>query len=84
MKKEDIFSILVKHTREIVPELEQHHFQWDDRLADLGANSVDRAEIIMETLEALSLQIPRIELSEARNLGVWRKSFMKKCSMHDL
>ncbi|MDU0814649.1 acyl carrier protein [Bacillus siamensis] len=69
MKKEDIFSILVHHTREIVPELEQHHFQWDDRLADLGANSVDRAEIIMETLEALSLQIPRIELSEARNLG---------------
>lgn len=38
-------------------------------MADLGANSVDRAEIIMMTLEALSLQIPSIELSEARNLG---------------
>ncbi|MBO1581235.1 acyl carrier protein [Bacillus sp. XF8] len=69
MKKEDIFLILVQHAREIVPELEQHHFQWEDRLVDLGADSVNRAEIIMLTLEALSLRIPSIELSEARNLG---------------
>lgn len=69
MNRGEIFSLLVEHAREVVPELEQHQFQWEDRLADLGANSVDRAEIIMMTLEALSLQIPRIELSEARNLG---------------
>ncbi len=31
---------------------------------DLGANSIDRAEIVTMTLEALSLPIPRVELSE--------------------
>jgi len=38
-------------------------------LADLGANSIDRAEIVTMTLEALSLSIPRVALSEARNIG---------------
>lgn len=84
MSKEDIFSILVQHTREIVPELEQHHFEWGDRLADLGANSVDRAEIIMMTLEALSLQIPSIELSEARNLGGLAEILFEKSNKNAL
>ncbi|MBA4543503.1 MULTISPECIES: acyl carrier protein [Thermoactinomyces] len=69
MKREDIFAIITQHAREVVPELEHHAFRPDDRLADLGANSVDRAEIIMLTLESLSLQIPLVELSEARNIG---------------
>ena len=69
MNQETIFKTIVRIICEVIPELEGHVFQPDDRLVDLGANSIDRAEIVTMTLEALSLPIPRVELSEARNIG---------------
>ncbi|MCZ8522700.1 MULTISPECIES: acyl carrier protein [Paenibacillus] len=69
MDKEQIFRIVIEHTRELLPELEDHVFQYSDRLSDLGANSVDRAEIVMMTMETLSLSIPRVELFGASNIG---------------
>lgn len=69
MNKEQIFNLVISHSRELLPELEHHSFQYSDRLTDLGANSVDRAEIVMMTMEFLSLQIPRVELFGATNIG---------------
>jgi polyketide biosynthesis acyl carrier protein len=46
MSTEAIFEIIVRHTREVVPKLEAHRFQLTDSLRELGANSVDRADII--------------------------------------
>jgi polyketide biosynthesis acyl carrier protein len=69
MSKDDIFKLLIRNICEVIPDLKGHDFKPDDRLADLGANSVDRADIVMMTMEALSLQIPRVELSGAKNIG---------------
>lgn len=69
MDKQDIFSIITRNAREIVPELETHEFQWEDSLRALGANSVDRSEIVMLTLEELSLDIPLSETVRAENIG---------------
>ncbi|MFD0727077.1 acyl carrier protein [Lysobacter brunescens] len=69
MNVQDIFDILAGHTREIVPGLESHPFQFSDSLRALGANSIDRSEIIMMTLESLSLSIPLIDLAKAENMG---------------
>lgn len=69
MKKEEIFQLIVCNSCGVIPDLEDHEFKPDDQLGNLGANSVDRAEIITLTLEALSLQIPRVELFGANNIG---------------
>lgn len=69
MQKGQIFKIVVRIVREVIPGLEGHVFQPDDLLVDLGANSVDRAEIIMLAIEELSLRTPRIELSDAKSIG---------------
>ena len=69
MNKDAIFQTVVHIICEVIPELEGHPFQPDDRLVDLGANSIDRAEIVTMALETLSLPIARIELSEAKNIG---------------
>jgi len=68
MNKEEIFKIIVQHTCEVVPELEDHSFKSSESLKELGANSIDRAEIISLTLESLSLQIPMVETFGAKNL----------------
>lgn len=69
MNVNDIFNIIVRNTCEVVPALEGHSFQFDDSLRDLGANSVDRSEIVMMTLESLSLNIPMIQIARAENMG---------------
>lgn len=69
MNRDEVFDLIVRCTREVVPGLEGHVFQRHDRLADLGANSVDRAEIVIMVLEALSLKIPRVELFGPKNIG---------------
>lgn len=69
MTIDDIFKILVNHTREVLPEVEDHDFLMKDSLRELGANSIDRSEIIMLTLETLSLSIPLIAVAKAENMG---------------
>lgn len=67
--KEEIFRIIVGHAQEVVPGLDAHPFQPTDSLRALGANSVDRADIIMMTLESLGVRIPLIDLAKAENIG---------------
>ncbi|MGP3971258.1 phosphopantetheine-binding protein [Streptomyces sp. 6N223] len=40
-----------------------------DSLRDLGANSIDRADIITETMEQLDVSLPMVRFGEARNIG---------------
>jgi len=68
ISKEEILEALYRHTREVLPTLVDHEFVHGDSLKALGANSVDRADIIMLTLEALSLRIPMVDLARAENI----------------
>lgn len=69
MTLEEIFATIVGHTREILPGLDDHAFQFTDSLRELGANSIDRSEVVMLTLESLSLKAPMIEFAKAENMG---------------
>lgn len=69
MNAQEIFQMITRHTCEVLPELEDHDFKETDSLKDLGANSVDRSEIVMMTLESLSLNIPLIVIAQAENMG---------------
>lgn len=69
MDTKDIFELIANCTREVIPELCDHAFQREDSLQDLGANSVDRAEIVTMVLESLSLKMPRVEAFGPRNIG---------------
>ena len=68
MTKDEIFKKIIIHTKEVVPELENHNFVMMDSLKKLGANSVDRAEIITKMMETLELDIPRVDLFGAQNI----------------
>ena len=69
MKIEDILEVIARHTREVVASLEAHEFRPEDSLRELGANSVDRADILIMTLDTLSLNIPLVEMAKAENIG---------------
>jgi len=69
MNREEVFNVVTDIICEVLPELEGHDFKYDDRLKDLGANSVDRAEIVAMSMESLELEIPLVELSKVKNIG---------------
>lgn len=68
MDKNTLFDYLKANLYACVPELEDTDIKITDSLADLGANSVDRADIIMMTLEDVNISIPLISFKDARNI----------------
>jgi polyketide biosynthesis acyl carrier protein len=78
MNKNLVLELIAKHTRDILPGLDAHQFVESDRLVDLGANSVDRAEISMMVQESMSLVVPRVELFGPKNIGELAELFLSK------
>jgi polyketide biosynthesis acyl carrier protein len=78
MTKTELLDLIARQTREIVPGLDEHQFIATDRLADLGANSVDRAEIAMLVQETLGLSVSRVELFGPKNIGDLADLFLTK------
>lgn len=78
MTKTELLDLIARHAREIVPGLDDHQFAASDRLADLGANSVDRAEIAMLVQESLGLSVPRVDLFGPKNIGELADLFLTR------
>ena len=78
MNKTKLLELIAQHTREVLPGLDAHQFTASDRLTDLGANSVDRAEIAMLVQESLNISIPRIELFGPKNIGELADLFLQR------
>lgn len=69
MDKETIWAELRKSIGEVLPSLDGREVKPHERLVDLGANSVDRVEIVTLALEGLNLAVPLHELARADNIG---------------
>lgn len=66
--RDEVLAIVLRHVRNVMPDLESHAFKETDSLRELGANSMDRADIVMDVMDELSLAIPRIELLGPRSI----------------
>jgi polyketide biosynthesis acyl carrier protein len=78
MTKMDLLDLIARHTREILSGLDAHQFVASDRLVDLGANSVDRAEIAMLVQDSLGLSVSRVALFGPKNIGELADLFLQK------
>jgi polyketide biosynthesis acyl carrier protein len=69
MDKSETLELLVELVREVLPELADRPIGPSDSLADLGANSLDRADIVTMALERMNLDIPLVETVGPDDLG---------------
>lgn len=69
MTNETVLETLYASVRDVMPELAGAPLDAASSLHDLGLNSMERAEVIMETLFALDLRLPMTAFARARNLG---------------
>lgn len=57
-----LFDVVCNHICEVLPELSRAEITEERTLEQLGANSMDRADILMDIMDTLSLNIPRVEM----------------------
>lgn len=69
MFKDKIFEMIKANLLDVLPELDDETITMEHSLKELGANSIDRAEIILETLEEIQMNISMIKFGEAKNIG---------------
>jgi hypothetical protein len=56
MTRHDLVELISSRASAVVPRVRMHQFAAHEKLQDMGANSVDRAEISMLVLESLDLR----------------------------
>jgi polyketide biosynthesis acyl carrier protein len=69
MSSDEIFAVICENVRQVLSSIDGRPLVRTDRLDALGANSVDRMEIVMMTLERLDLNIPVVDTHGPRNIG---------------
>lgn len=69
MSQDEIFQTFKAVFVDVVPDVDIDRITLQDSMRDLGANSIDRAEIITETMEQLDIVLPMVSFAEAQNIG---------------
>lgn len=67
--EQQVFELVKAKVLEVLEDLDPQQVTPERSLADLGANSLDRVEVAMLSMEALELRIPRTELTGVGSLG---------------
>jgi polyketide biosynthesis acyl carrier protein len=80
MSKDDIFRIIKDNILEIFPDISSEEISMDESLRELGANSVDRMDIVVKTMEAIEVKISLVEIAQAGNIGELVNIFYAKKS----
>jgi polyketide biosynthesis acyl carrier protein len=68
MNQQYVFQVVKKVTLEVLPFLPPEKVTIEKSLKDLGANSIDRMEVVTRSLEMLELDIPLVEFGKVKNL----------------
>lgn len=68
-EKQRAFDVVKSNLLKVLIDLKPEQVTIDKSMTDLGANSVDRVEVVMYSMEELGLDIPRAELHGAKNIA---------------
>ncbi|AZS14165.1 acyl carrier protein [Paenibacillus lutimineralis] len=69
MNKDQIFEIMREKMLDILPDLDVQRVSREESMKDLGANSIDRFDIISDTMGELNLKIPLVKFGSLKNIG---------------
>jgi polyketide biosynthesis acyl carrier protein len=69
LDKDAIFAAVRRNILEILPQVSPKAISPDKSLVDLGANSVDRMEVVTLTMEDLGVKIPLMSFAGVSDIG---------------
>ncbi|MCB0191368.1 MAG: acyl carrier protein [Anaerolineae bacterium] len=68
MTQDEVFNVVKKNIRDVLAHLNGHEIPIEASLKDLGANSLDRADITIQCMEDLQIKIPLVEFGGINNI----------------
>jgi polyketide biosynthesis acyl carrier protein len=68
MTRDELFQVVKRVVETTLPDLDPAEIQPNRSLADLGANSIDRLDVTMGSLESLDLHVSMTEFAGVANL----------------
>ncbi len=68
MAKEQVYEVVKKVIMEVLPDLNSDMISIEKQLKDLGANSIDRMEVVTMSMEELGLKIPLMSFAQVSNI----------------
>lgn len=68
MDKPAVFAVVRNVTQSILVGVDASQITPEKSLTELGANSIDRVEVVTGAMEQLGVKVPRVELFGATNL----------------
>lgn len=68
-RRDELLAVVFDSVREILPTVDPAQLRADLHLLDLGADSVDRVEIIVTVLDRLGLDEPMASFTDLSDIG---------------
>lgn len=68
MAKEQVYEVVKSVIMQVLPDLDADMISIEKRLKDLGANSIDRMEVVTMSMEELGLKIPLMSFAQVNNI----------------
>ena len=67
--KTEILAVITEAIKEILPDVDESLINDNASLTELGANSIDRSEIVMQTMMDLGVKTSLGEMAALKNIG---------------
>ncbi|MCF6255544.1 MAG: acyl carrier protein [Gammaproteobacteria bacterium] len=68
MEKESIFLVVKDAIADVLPDVDTEAVSIEQNLKSLGANSIDRTEIVMSSMEKLGIKLPLVSFGGVENI----------------
>jgi polyketide biosynthesis acyl carrier protein len=69
LSQDHIAAVIKQHIADIMLDVEVESLTLQSSMRELGLNSIDRVDVIVNSLESLGQNIPLVEFASARTLG---------------
>lgn len=68
MTEQEIFAVLRRHLLDVLPDLDEGRIQLDRSMKDLGANSIDRMDVVIGVQDELGVNVPAAAMKDVHDL----------------
>jgi polyketide biosynthesis acyl carrier protein len=68
MVKQKVYETVKSAILEVLPDLDPARISIEKQLKDLGANSIDRMEVVTLSMEALGIKLPMMSFAQVGNI----------------
>ncbi|MEU2394183.1 MULTISPECIES: phosphopantetheine-binding protein [unclassified Streptomyces] len=68
MTPDEIFAVVRRNLIDVLPELTESQITLDHSMRELGANSIDRMDVVIATQDDLGVRVPAEQLTRANDL----------------